>query len=84
VKLAIVQPNVWARVERKEQAVRQIDVEGRRDAQLSQHAAVVVAFEVDAIAHLRRKIAARTDFREHGADDEPRDLFPGVHGHSVG
>jgi hypothetical protein len=37
----IVQSNVRAGVEREEQAVRQIDVEGGRNAQVPQHAAVV-------------------------------------------
>src|SRR6185312_1007767 len=45
----IVQSNVRAGVERKEQVVRQIDVEGRRDAQLPQHPAVVIAFEIDSV-----------------------------------
>src|SRR6185312_11352363 len=46
--------------------------------------AVVIAFEIDAVTHLRREVAARTDLWEHGADDEAGDLFPGVRRHAVG
>ena len=80
----IIPSNVRARIEREEQVVRQVDVEGRCDAQLPQHAAVVVAFEINSVTHLRREIAARADLRKHSADDETRDLFPGVRRHSVG
>ena len=66
----IVQPNVGAREEREEQIVRQIDVEARPDAQLPQHAAVVIAFKINSVTHLWREVAARTDLREHGADGQ--------------
>jgi hypothetical protein len=80
----IVQSNIRARVEREKQVVRQIDVERRRDAQLPQHPAVVIAFEIDSVTDLRREITAWTDFRKHRADDKARDLFPGVRRHSIG
>ncbi len=79
----IVQSNVWAWVKCEEQVVRQIDVECRRDAQLPQHPAVVIAFEIDAVTHLRREITASTDFWKHRANDETGDLFPGVRRYAV-
>src|SRR5260370_8081909 len=74
----IVQSNVRARVEREEQVVRQIDVEGRREAQLPQHPAVVIAFEIDSVTNLRREITARTALREHAPHDETLALSPAL------
>jgi hypothetical protein len=78
------EPNVWAWEERNEEVVREVDVEGRSDAQLSQQTTVIVAFEINSVAHLRREVAARANLRKHGADHDTLDLFPGVRGHAVG
>ena len=64
--------------------MREIDVEGRHEAELPQQGSFVVAAKIDAIADLGREIAALAHFREHHADHRAGDLFPCVGRNAVG
>src|SRR6202047_2246694 len=66
---SVIPANIRTWIERQKQIVREIDVEGRHEAELPQQGSFVVAARIDAAADLGREVAALAQFREHHADN---------------